>query len=138
MPIDSYLNDTTNNSSNLLTGLAAFLVWVKWLLLLTIVISAADLKFGIDVARYNKETIRFSRAVRLTVNKISGFFLWIALSYLFGQAFGLQLQIPLLPLLMLLVIYISEIESLYRNYYAAKGKEVSIDLLSLLKRNSRN
>ena len=125
-----------NNSDNLLSGLATFFVWAKWLLLLTIAVSAADLKFGIDAARYKKQAVRFSRAVRLTANKICGFFLWIALSYLFGQAFGIHLRIPLLPLTMLLVIYASEVESLYRNYYAARGKEVKIDLLSFLKRKT--
>ena len=122
-----------NGNDTLFSGLAAFFVWAKWLLLLTVIVSAADLKFGIDAAKYKGESIRFSRAVRLTVNKVSSFFLWIAVSYLFGQAFGMQLQIPLLPLLMLAVIYLSEIESLYRNYYAARGKTIRINLLSLLK-----
>ena len=127
---------TTSYTDVFFIGLFDFLIWAKWLLLLALCLTAADLKFGIDASLYKKKEVRFSRAMRCTINKITGFLLWIAISYTFGQAFGFQLQIPLLPLLMLLIIYVSEIESLYKNYYAAKGKEVKISLYTFLKKKA--
>lgn len=112
-----------------LLGLKDFFIWAKWLLLLALILSIADLRFGVQAARHRGETIRRSRAVKRSINKVCSYCLWILVSYSFGQAFGTPFGIDLLPLLMLIVIYGVELESIYSNYFEAKGKRIKINIL---------
>ncbi|MDR1707406.1 MAG: hypothetical protein LBR46_05315 [Prevotella sp.] len=112
-----------------LTGLLDFFLWAKWLLLLAFLLTMADLKFGITAAKCRNEIIKRSRAVRRTFDKITNYCLWVILAYTFGQAFGQPFGIDLLPLIILLVIYGVELESIYVNYFAAKGKKVRVNFL---------
>jgi hypothetical protein len=111
-----------------LVGLLEFFLWAKWLMILAFVLTLADLKFGISAARFRKEYVKKSKAVRRTLDKISSYVLWIILAYTFGQAFGLPFGIELLPIVILLVIYGVELESIYVNYFAAKGKKVKVNV----------
>lgn len=112
-----------------LLGLKEFFIWAKWFLLLALILSVADLRFGVMAAKHRGETIRKSRAVKRSINKICSYCLWILVSYSFGQAFGSPFGIDLLPLLMLLVIYGVELESIYSNYFESKGKRIKINIL---------
>jgi hypothetical protein len=112
-----------------LIGLLDFFAWAKWLLILAFILTMADLKFGISASKYRHEPIKKSRAVRRTLDKISSYVLWIVLAYTFGQAFGLPFGIDLLPVLILIVIYGVELESIYVNYFASKGKNVKVNIL---------
>ena len=112
-----------------LIGLIDFFIWAKWFLILAFVLTIADLKFGIAASRYRNEAVKRSRAVRRTLDKVCSYVLWVVLAYTFGQAFGLPFGIELLPMLMLLVIYGVELESIYVNYFAAKGKNVKVNIL---------
>lgn len=123
-------------TDSFLGGLLYFFVWAKWLLLLAVVLAVADAKFGIEAARFRKEQVKRSRAVRSTLNKLSGYVLWIMLAYTFGQAFGLTFGADMLPLVMLLIIFCIEIESIWVNYYAARGKKVRIKLLDYFKKKN--
>lgn len=124
-------------TDSFLGGLLYFFVWAKWLLLLAVVLAVADAKFGIEAARFRKEQVKRSRAVRSTLNKLSGYVLWIMLAYTFGQAFGLTFGVDMLPLVMLLIIFCIEIESIWVNYYAARGKKVRIKLLDYFKKKNK-
>lgn len=123
-------------TEGLFTGLFEFLIWAKWLILLAIILAIADAKFGIDAANFRKEQVKISKAVRTTFSKMSGYLLWIALAYTFGQAFGLSFGVDMLPLLMLLTIFCVEIESIYVNFYAARGKKVKVDLLKFFRKKT--
>lgn len=116
-----------NYTDGFLIGLLEFFIWAKWLLALAFLLTMADLKFGISAAKYRNEIVKRSRAVRRTLDKITNYCLWIILAYTFGQAFGQPFGIDLLPLIILLVIYGVELESIYVNYFAAKGKKVKVN-----------
>lgn len=116
-------------TDNLLQGLIEFFQWAFWLVLLAFGLVIADLKFGLDAAKNRKEQVKKSRAIRRTMDKICSYVMWIVLAYFFGKAFGTPFGIDLLPLIILLVIYGVELESIYVNYFAAKGKKVKINIL---------
>jgi hypothetical protein len=111
-----------------LVGLLDFFIWSKWLLAAAFILTLADLRFGIAASRYRNEPVKKSRAIRRTCDKISSYVLWVVLAYTFGQAFARPFGIELLPLLMLLVIYGVELESIYVNYFAARGKSVKVNI----------
>lgn len=116
-----------NYTDGFLIGLLDFFIWAKWLLALAFLLTMADLKFGISAAKYRNEIVKRSRAVRRTLDKITNYCLWIILAYTFGQAFGQPFGVELLPLIMLLVIYGVEVESIYVNYFAAKGRKIKVN-----------
>lgn len=115
-------------TDHFLVGLFDFFIWAKWLLATALILTLADLKFGISASKYRKEPIKRSRAIRRTLDKICSYVLWIVLAYTFGQAFGQPFGIELLPIIILLVIYGVELESIYVNYFAAKGKKVKVNI----------
>lgn len=116
-----------NYTDGFLIGLLDFFIWAKWLLALAFLLTMADLKFGISAAKYRNEIVKRSRAVRRTFDKITNYCIWIILAYTFGQAFGQPFGVELLPLIMLLVIYGVEVESIYVNYFAAKGRKIKVN-----------
>ena len=118
-----------NYTDSFLIGLIEFFIWAKWLLVTAFFLTMADLKFGISAAKYRQEEVKRSRAVRRTLDKITNYCLWVILAYTFGEAFGKPFNVDLLPLLILLVIYGVELESIYVNYFAAKGKNVRVNFL---------
>lgn len=115
-------------TDSFLLGLLAFFMWAKWLLLLAAILTVADLKFGIDASKVRGENIRKSRALKRTINKICSYCLWVVVAYTFGQAFGQPFGIDLLPLLMLLIIYGVELESIYSNYFESKGRKIKVNI----------
>lgn len=115
-------------TDHFLYGLLEFFLWAKWLLILAFILTMADLKFGIAAAKYRKEPVKKSRAIRRTLDKICSYVLWVVIAYTFGQAFGKPFAIDLLPIVILLVIYGVELESIYVNYFATKGKIVKINI----------
>jgi len=123
-------------TDHFLVGLLDFFIWAKWLLATALILTLADLRFGIAASRYRQETVKKSRAIRRTCDKISSYILWIVLAYTFGQAFGQPFGIELLPMLMLLVIYGVELESIYVNYFAAKGKNVKVNIFRFFARKA--
>jgi len=125
-----------NYTDGFLIGLLDFFIWAKWLLSLAFLLTMADLKFGISAAKYRNEIVKRSRAVRRTFDKITNYCLWIILAYTFGQAFGQPFGIDLLPLIILLVIYGVELESIYVNYFAAKGKKVKVNVFKFFSKKN--
>lgn len=104
---------------------------LRWVMLAAIILILVDLRFGILAACKRGEAIRFSRAIRRTVNKGTDYICWILLAGTAGQAFGEPFGLPLLPLIMLLVIFGCEINSCYSNYFEAHGKKVKINIFKL-------
>ncbi len=119
-----------------LVGLLDFFLWAKWLLILAFVLTITDLKFGISASRCRKEPVKRSRAVRRTLDKICSYVLWIVLAYTFGQAFGQPFGIDLLPVIILLVIYGVELESIYVNYFASKGKNIKVNVFKFFSKKT--
>lgn len=116
-------------TDNFLVGLLDFFIWAKWLLILALTLTLADLKFGIAAAKARKEGVKKSKAVRRTIDKITSYIIWVILAYTFGQAFALPFGVELLPMLMLVIIYGVELESIYVNYFASRGKNVKVNIL---------
>ena len=125
-----------NYTDSFLIGLLDFFLWAKWLLALAFLLTMADLKFGISAAKYRNEIVKRSRAVRRTLDKVTNYCLWVILAYTFGQAFGQPFGIDLLPLIILLVIYGVELESIYVNYFAAKGKKVKVNVFKFFSKKN--
>lgn len=123
-------------TDGIIIGLIEFVQWAKLLLVLALVLTIADLYFGIGAARVRKEVIRRSRALKRTINKICGYVLWVVLAYFFGKAFGSPFGIELLPTIMLVIIYGVELESIYSNYFETKGKRVKVNILQLFGKKS--
>ena len=101
---------------------------VKWFILAAVCLIVADLKFGIEAARKRGEKIRTSRATRRSVNIL------VAMS--FGKVFGEPFGLPILPALVLLVVYGCEINSCFNNYFEARGSKLRINIFKLFKNKS--
>ena len=114
--------------ATLMSGFMDFIEPLKWFMLLAVILIIADLRFGIAAAKKRGEQIRFSRAGRRTINKIVDYLCWILLAGAIGKAFGLPFDLPILPAIVLLVIYGFEINSCYGNYFEAHGKKVKINI----------
>lgn len=129
------------NERNVINGtLASYLAWaadmvspIRWFLLAALALVLADLKFGIDAARHRGEVIRKSRAVRRSINKVIDYICWILVATSFGQAFGTPFGIPVLPAIVLLVVYGCEINSCFNNYFEAHGSRMRINIFKWFK-----
>lgn len=129
------------NERNVINGtLASYLAWaadfvspIRWFLLAALALVLADLKFGIDAARHRGEVIRKSRAVRRSINKVIDYLCWILVATSFGQAFGTPFGIPVLPAVVLLVVYGCEINSCFNNYFEAHGSRMRINIFKWFK-----
>ena len=117
-----------NYTDNFLLGLIDFFLWSKWLLILAFLLTMADLKFGVEKAKYLKEEVRKSRAIRRTLQKICDYIMWIILAYTLDKAF-ISFEIDLLPFIILIVIYGIELESIFQNYFIARGKNIKVNFL---------
>lgn len=105
-----------------------FLYPLRFFLLAAVVLVLVDLRFGVEAAKFRKERIRKSRAGRRTINKMVDYLCWILLAGVLDKAFGIPLDLPLLPTLVLLVVYGLEINSCYSNYFEAHGKKVKVSV----------
>ncbi|NDV46268.1 hypothetical protein D0T49_04335 [Paludibacter sp. 221] len=122
------MNEITTYTDKILLDLFDFLSWSKWLFILAFALTIADLRFGILASKAKKIVIKRSRALRRTFDKICNYLIWVMLAYVFGKAFGNPFGIDLLPLIMLLVVYGIELESIYVNYFTSKGKKIKINI----------
>jgi hypothetical protein len=116
-----------------LSAMIDFIAPLKWLALLGLVLIVVDLRFGIEAAKARGEVIRFSRAGRRTINKLVDYVCWIFLAGAIDKAF-IGFSIPLLPAIVLLVVYGVEINSCYTNYFEARGRKMKIDIFKLFKK----
>lgn len=111
-----------------MSGFMDFIEPLKWFLLLGLILIFADLRFGIAAAKKRGEKIRISRAGRRTINKIVDYLCWILVAGAMGKAFGIPFDIPVLPAITLLVVCGLEINSVFMNYFEARGKKVKVNI----------
>ena len=109
-------------------NLLDFMEPLKWFLLLGFVLIMADLRFGLLAAKVRGEKSRTSRAIRRTANKMIDYLCWIFVAGAMGKAFGMPFNVPILPAIVLLVIYGCEVNSCYGNYFEAHGKKIKINI----------
>ena len=109
-----------------LTSFIEFVEPVKWFIVAALCLIIADFKFGIEASKKRGETIRKSRAIRRTVNKMIDYICWILVATSFGAAFGQPFGIPILPAIVLFVIYGCEINSCFNNFFEAHGKKLRL------------
>ena len=118
-------------------ALADWLVYlepIKWLALCGILLVFCDLRFGVLAAKARGESIRKSRALRRTCNKLVDYTCWVLLSVGIEFAFGLSLHIPLIPVFIMLVIYGIELNSVFQNYFDYRGINMKIDIFKWFKK----
>lgn len=111
-----------------MSGFFEFMGPLKWFFLLGFILIFVDLRFGMMAAKARKEEIRTSRAIRRTLNKVIDYLCWILVAGAMGKAFGMPFDVPILPAIVLLVIYGCEINSCYSNYFEAHGKKVNVNI----------
>ena len=104
-----------------------------WLILSTVLI-VGDLRFGISAARKRGETIRPSRAIRRTINKFVDYICWVSIAWVMGTAFGNQLGVPLLAVIIMAVICAIELSSIFDNYCEYKGLKKRFNVFKFLAR----
>ena len=106
---------------------------LKWLILLAFLIIIADLRWGIVAARKRGEEIRWSRAIRRTINKFLDYVLWIMIAAILGESFGAILDVPIISMIVLGVVYSIELSSATGHYFFVKGIKKRLDLWGLFK-----
>ena len=125
------MSDRNIYSATISAALAPFVEIIgimKWFFFLAAILIIVDLRFGVQAARKRGEQIKKSRAIRRTLNKAVDYICWIFLSGVLGQAVGVPLEIPILPVIFMLIIIGVELESCLMNYFAAHDKKVKINI----------
>jgi len=92
---------------------------LRWFMLLAAVLILFDLRWGIGAAKKRGEIIRFSKAGRRSINKAVDYFCWITIAGLITNLFETDINIYGIPVgqgLLLLFIFLFEINSCYSNY----------------------
>lgn len=123
------INDTATTQTVIVQGgtttlLAAYFYQAIYVmipyLIAAIIIIGVDLYFGILAARYHREQVRFSRAIRRTFNKVCEYFCWVMLSATLSISFNaVWLQYVILS-----VVMGNELTSVFSNYCEAHGKRI--------------
>lgn len=106
-----------------------------WLLLGAVLV-LVDLRFGILASRRRGETIRTSRAVRRTVNKMMDYLCWVTVAELASRTFGVTIGVPVVSMGTLFVIYAIEFNSCMNNYFEYKGVKGRFDIWRLIRRRN--
>lgn len=112
----------------------SYLEPIKWLALCGIILVFCDLRFGVMAAKVRGEKIRKSRAMRRTINKLVDYTCWILLSIGIEFAFGISLNIPLIPVFVMLVIYGIELNSVFQNYFDYRGIKAKVNIFNWFKK----
>ena len=121
-----------------LSGFFEFLEPLKWLALCGIILIVADLRFGVKASKKRGETIRTSRAVRRSINKLIDYTCWVLLACALEHTFAVPFHIPLLPTIVMLVVYGVEINSIFANYFEYKGLNLKVDIFKFFKKKTND
>lgn len=121
-----------------LSGFFEFLTPLKWLAICGIVLIIADLRFGVMASKKRGETIRTSRAVRRSVNKLIDYTCWVLLACALEHTFAEPFHIPLMPTIVMLVVYGVEINSIFANYFEYRGLKLKVDIFKFFKKKTDN
>ncbi len=101
-------------------------------LLLGVILVIADLRFGIMAAKKRGEKIRFSRAIRRTINKMVDYLCWVTLAEVCSMTFEITIGVPVISMGMLFIIYGIEINSCVNNYLEYKGIKKKFNFYKLV------
>lgn len=121
-----------------LSGFFEFLEPLKWLALCGIILIVVDLRFGVMASKKRGETIRTSRAVRRSINKLIDYTCWVLLACALEHTFAEPFHIPLLPTTVMLVVYGVEINSIFANYFEYKGLNLKVDIFKFFKKKTND
>ncbi len=116
--------------SPFIDGWQNLLIW----LILALVLIIGDLRFGISAAKKRGERIRPSRAIRRTINKFVDYICWVSIAWVMGAAFGNQLGVPLLAVIIMAIICAIELSSIFDNYCQYKGLKKRFNVFRFLSR----
>lgn len=89
--------------------------------IIAIPLIALDLIYGIKAAKYRKERVRVSTAIRKTVTKTFGYACWIILA----STLALSFNMAWLEWTILGLVFLNELSSIVGNYLETKGLEIS-------------
>ena len=117
-----------------LSGFFDFLAPLKWLALCGIVLIIADLRFGVMASKKRGETIRTSRAVRRSINKLIDYTCWVLLACALEHTFAVPFHIPLMPTLVMLIVYGVEIDSIFSNYFEYRDINIKVSIVGFVKK----
>ena len=98
-------------------------------LIFAIVLILADLNFGIKAARKRGEIIKRSKALRRSIGKLVDYICWIAIAWVMGATFSSPFNVPLLPLIVMAVVYAIELQSISDNFLEYKGIKKRFNLI---------
>ena len=97
---------------------------LPWLIL-AVPIIVLDLLYGIRAAKYRGEKVRWSTAIRRTVDKAVGYVMWCAAAVMIAQLF----EVAWLDKAILGLVYGNELISVLGNYLETKGITLSVGAL---------
>lgn len=112
----------------------AFLTPLKWLAFCGIILIIADLRFGIMASKKRGEKIRTSRAIRRSVNKLIDYTCWVLLACALEHTFAVPFHIPLMPTLVMLIVYGVEIDSIFSNYFEYRDINIKVSIVGFVKK----
>ena len=117
-----------------LSGFFETLAPLKWLALCGVILIIADLRFGIMASKTRGDKIRTSRAVRRSCNKFIDYTCWVLRACALEHTFGVPFHIPLLPTLVMLVVYGVELDSIFNNYFEYRGIKAKVSIFKFFKK----
>lgn len=112
----------------------AFLTPLKWLAFCGIILIVADLRFGVMASKKRGEKIRTSRAIRRSVNKLIDYTCWVLLACALEHTFAVPFHIPLVPTLVMLIVYGVEIDSIFSNYFEYRDINIKVSIVGFVKK----
>lgn len=93
---------------------------IGWLIV-ALVLIFADCRFGCAASRNRGESVRKSRIVRRSINKLVDYICWVSIAGALDSTFGKIFGVPTLAAIVMLVVCGVELSSIYDNYFEAKG-----------------
>ena len=117
----------------ILSLIGDFVYPLRYMLLVAVFLIICDLRFGVKAAKKRGEEVRFSRAGRRTINKMVDYLCWFFLACSIELSCRKFTTLGYAPYFALLVVYVFELNSCYKNYFEAKGIEVKLDILKWFK-----
>ena len=109
---------------------------IGWLIV-ALVLIFADCRFGCAASRKRGETVRKSRIVRRSINKLVDYICWVSIAGALGGTFGKIFGIPTLAAIVMLVVCGVELSSIYDNYFEAKGIKKKFNVWKFLSKMFR-
>lgn len=125
---------TTGTVTVLLSPFANHFEHLIVMIIVAVVLVLADLRFGVEAAMVRGESVRFSRALRRTINKVIDYICWLAIAIVLGGSFGDKFGIPLLAYIIMAVIFGIELTSIFDNYFESRGLKKRFNFMGFFSR----